>query len=120
MLFPMIADADTETINNLVAVFKGLGVPGGCLLVLAWTLRKVVLWAMPHVERMTAAYVSRQKAMEDCQKSLTDGTLEIQRQTLAAVLELKNILPMVCEAKCPKQKRTPARKRLAGPKGQLP
>lgn len=88
-----------DQIAGIAAFFKEFGFPGGLLILIGYTLRKIVLWAYPHAERMIAAYIKRQETMEECQKKLTDSTIEIQREALGYIKEIRKDMPLMCLAK---------------------
>ena len=97
----LLLQAITPDSADVAQFIKGLGVPGAWLAVAAYTVRKIVIWAMPHVEAMIAAYLSRQSTMEECSRKLTESTIEIQRQNQESLRAIQEKLPALCQAsKC--------------------
>ena len=76
---------------------QACGFPGALLLVIGYTFKKCVKWAMPHVESMIQAYTKRQQTMEDCQVRLTDTTIAIQNEVLTLLRSLEQKLPGLCK-----------------------
>lgn len=108
----MIAQVPAAELESLVPFIKSLGVPGAWLLVAAWTIRKIVLWITPHLEKLIGAHISRQKTMEECQVKLTESTIEIQKENQQAIKRIEEKLPALCQAR--------HRQPQAGPRGKLP
>lgn len=81
-------------------MIRVLGAPGAFVVVVAYTLRKIVTWAMPHAEAMAKAWMSRQQTMEQCQKDLTEQTIAIQKQALEQLDQVRESLAGVCKANC--------------------
>lgn len=102
---------DEMTTEALIQIVKSLGVPGAWLLVLGLMARRLIVfvtgvfhdWVVPHVEKCLDAYQKRQETMAECQKQLTESTIEIQRENRDKLDKLGELLPHLCLAKCPHQ-----------------
>lgn len=97
--------ASADLITLLVPVFQSFGVPSAIAIILGWTLRKLCLWghkfwfehAWPAIDAIIQAYLKRQATMEECQKQLTESTIEIQNRVLTAVLRMEEKFPGLCK-----------------------
>lgn len=93
----LATDVASSTLEGTLApLIQSLGIPGAWLAVAAYTLRKIVLWGMPRVERLLEAHIARQAVMADCQRSLTDSTIAIQQENQKTLAEIKGSLPRLC------------------------
>ncbi|WP_397382967.1 hypothetical protein [Prosthecobacter sp.] len=90
--------AAPSTGDALMPLLQTLGIPGAWLAVIAYTLRKIVLWGTPHAERMIEAYIARQASMAECQVKLTESTIAIQQENQKTLNEIKSNLPRLCQA----------------------
>lgn len=91
-------NSDASLFELLKPYIQSLGFPGLLLLIIAFTLRKVIIWAMPHLEDLVKAYISRQKTMEECQKQLTEETIKIQEDTRMKIESLRQDLKGICRS----------------------
>jgi len=87
-----------DAIKYVVESISGLGIPTAWIVVIAYTVRRVFKWAMPHIEDIIKAYISRQNSMEECQKKLTEGTLDIQNKNREMLKVLIERPPLQCPA----------------------
>lgn len=94
----MIAAADITT-DWLLTLLRDLGPTGALLVIIAYTLRRVILWLMPHAERVVDAHIARQEKMGKEQERLTNACIEIQTKNAEALRELNAKLPGVCKVK---------------------
>ena len=85
----------------IVQVLQGLGVPGSIIIILGYTLRKIVLWGTPWMEKIFAAHVQRQEVMAEQSRRLTDGCLEIQQKNADVLADLNLKLPALCRVRPP-------------------
>ena len=94
----MIAQAPSPEFTDVILpLLKTLGVPGAWLIVIAYTLRKIVLWAMPHIAAIIKAHVDRQATMAECQTRLTDSTIKIQGENHRILKDIYSRLPRMCQ-----------------------
>lgn len=107
VLFVGMASAEAVTLAQAAApnaegavlpLLQTLGIPGAWLAIIAYTLRKVVLWGMPRAERIIEAHIARQSSMAECQEKLTASTIEIQKENQKTLIEIKGNLPRLCQA----------------------
>lgn len=75
---PVTPDLFDYTISTL----RQLGVPGMLVAGVLYTIRRLVLWALPWAEQIIKAHIKRQQTMEECQQQLTDKTIAIQTEVL--------------------------------------
>ncbi|CAB4163390.1 hypothetical protein UFOVP813_18 [uncultured Caudovirales phage] len=106
-LFAVVAGAEAYTLAQTVTpsletvvapLMQSFGIPGAWLAVVAYTIRKIVLWGMPRAERIIESHILRQSSMSDCQKALTDSTVAIQSENQKILLEINGKLPRLCQA----------------------
>ncbi len=90
-----VATPSAETV--LLPLLQSFGIPGAWLAVIAYTMRKVVLWGMPRAERIIEAHIARQSSMADCQVKLTESTIAIQQENQKTLNEIKSNLPRLCQ-----------------------
>ena len=94
----LIAQAPSPEFTDVILpLLKTLGVPGAWLIVIAYTLRKIVLWAMPHIADIIKAHVDRQATMAECQTRLTDSTIKIQGENHRILKDIYSKLPQMCQ-----------------------
>lgn len=94
----LLAETSLEVTGDLL---RSLGPTGAIVVVLGYTLRKMVIGLMPYIDRIVTAHATRQHVMAENQTKLTDGTLDIQRQVLEVVKASAVQIPNVCRAACP-------------------
>lgn len=95
----LIAQAAAPTAEAvLMPLLQSFGIPGAWLAVIAYTIRKIVLWGIPVVERIVEAHIARQATMAECQERLTASTIEIQKKNHEILLRLEGNLPRLCQA----------------------
>ena len=75
-------------------VWDRFGFQGTILFILAYSARKFVLWAIPHVETAIRTHTENQT-------KLTDSTIEIQKEALTLLRSMDSKMPTVCKAQCP-------------------
>ncbi|CAB4186613.1 hypothetical protein UFOVP1329_6 [uncultured Caudovirales phage] len=94
-----LAQAATPSLESVVApLIQSFGIPSAWLAVVAYTIRKIVLWGMPRAERIIESHISRQSTMADCQRSLTESTVAIQQENQRLLNEINGKLPRLCQA----------------------
>lgn len=100
-VFGILAQAATSpaAADVLLPLLQSFGIPGAWLAVIAYTTRKIVLWGQPHVANIIAAHIARQETMAECQKKLTEETIQIQRKNHEALLRIEGNMPLVCQGK---------------------
>ncbi len=81
----------------LMPLFQSFGIPGIILGIVAYTCRKLVIWGTPHAEKIIEAWITRQYATVECQKKLTDSTIEIQRSNQTTLEAIQRDMPRVCQ-----------------------
>jgi hypothetical protein len=87
-----------DAVKYVVESISGLGIPTAWLLVIGYTVRRLFKWAMPNIENIIQAYISRQNSMEECLKKLTEGTLAIQSKNGEMLKVLIDRPPLSCPA----------------------
>ena len=94
----MIAQAPSPEFTDVILpLLKTLGVPGAWLVVIAYTLRKIALWSMPHIVDLIKAHVARQENAAACQTRLTDSTIKIQGENHRILKDIYSKLPQMCQ-----------------------
>jgi hypothetical protein len=88
---------EQELTDAVFSLLKSLGLPGGVIAVVAYAIRKIVHWAIPHAESCIQAYLKRQETMEECQRNLTESTIDIQRKNQVLLQTLHDKLPGICQ-----------------------
>ena len=86
-----------DALSLFVPLFQSLGIPGAIMLILAYSCKKFIQWAIPHLEKVIASWVSRQLTMEECQRKLTESTIEIQQKNSTLLASVEASLPRVCQ-----------------------
>lgn len=98
----LIAQSATPDLESLIGpLMQSFGIPGAWLAVIAYNLRKLILWGLPQAQVIVNAHVARQQTMAACQEKLTDSTIEIQQKNLDKLTAIEKAIPGFCHAKPP-------------------
>jgi hypothetical protein len=86
---------DSDYMDLFLPFIKSLGLPGALLLIVAYTAKKTVTWAMPRVEKLIEAWIARQATMAECQQKLTESTIDIQKESLTIHKKNSEVLGLI-------------------------
>lgn len=97
-----LAQSAAPDLESLIGpLMQSFGIPGAWLAVIAYNLRKLILWGLPQAQVIVNAHVARQESMAACQLKLTDSTIEIQQKNLDKLTAIEKAIPGFCHAKPP-------------------